>query len=162
MSNSGQTADVAGDSMDIDPNDVELAARLRVAVARLARQLRQRTMGGLTPSQLSCLMSVELLEPVRLAELAAREAVAPPTLTRIVAAMVELGMIERQADPDDARAAHITTTAKGRSALQEVREQRTAFLVDRLHALSDEDRGQLAALVGLLEHLAQAVVPVQG
>ena len=142
-------------------DEVELAARLRVAVARLARQLRQRTMGGLTPSQLSCLTSVERLEPVRLAELAAREAVAPPTLTRIVAAMVEIGMVERQADPEDARAALITTTAAGRAALQRVREERTAFLVDRLHALPDEDRRALPSLVELLEHLAEAA-PVDG
>jgi len=139
--------------------EVELAARLRVAVARLARQLRQRTMGGLTPSQLSCLTSVEQMEPVRLADLAAREAVAPPTLTRIVAALLEIGMVERQADPEDARAARITTTAAGRAALQRVREERTAFLVDRLHALPEVDRRRLASLVDLLEHLAEAPMP---
>jgi len=142
-------------------DEVELAARLRVAVARLARQLRQRTMGGLTPSQLSCLTSVERMEPVRLAELAAREAVAPPTLTRIVAGLVEIGMVERQADPEDARAALITTTAAGRAALQRVREERTAFLVDRLHALPGDDRLALPGLVDLLEHLAEAV-PLDG
>lgn len=140
-------------------DEVEQAARLRVAIARLARQLRQQTMGGLTPSQLSCLTSVERMEPVRLAELAAREAVAPPTLTRIVAVLVEIGMVERQPDPDDARAALITSTAAGRAALQRVREERTAFLVDRLHALPAEDRQRLPALVGLLEHLAEAEVP---
>ncbi len=138
-----------------DREEVELAARLRVAVARLARQLRQRTMGGLTPSQLSCLTSVERLEPVRLAELAASEAVAPPTLTRIVAALLEVGMVERQADPDDARAARISTTAAGRDALQRVREERTAFLVDRLHALPEVDQLRLPSLVELLEHLAE-------
>jgi DNA-binding MarR family transcriptional regulator len=137
-------------------DEVELAARLRVAVARLARQLRQRTMGGLTPSQLSCLTSVEKMEPVRLAELAAREAVAPPTLTRIVAALVEIGMVERQPDPDDARAARITATSAGHDALRRVREERTAFLVDRLHALPEDDRRRLASLVDLLEHLAEA------
>lgn len=137
-------------------DEVEQAARLRVAIARLARQLRQRTMGGLTPSQLSCLMSVERLEPVRLAELAAFEAVAPPTLTRIVAALVDVGMVERQADPDDARAALITTTAAGRAALQLVREERTAFLSDRLSTLADDDRARLPHLVELLEHLAEA------
>jgi DNA-binding MarR family transcriptional regulator len=140
-------------------DEVELAARLRVAVARLARQLRQRTMGGLTPSQLSCLTSVEKMEPVRLAELAAREAVAPPTLTRIVAALVDIGMVERQPDPDDARAARITATGAGHDALRRVREERTAFLVDRLHALPPEDRHRLPSLVDLLEHLAEAASP---
>lgn len=150
-----QTGRVAGVGAEVDA-EVELAARVRVAVARLARQLRQRTMGGLTPSQLSCLTSVERMEPVRLAELAAREAVAPPTLTRIVAALVEIGMVERQADPDDARAARITATPAGRAALQRVREERTAFLVDRLHALPEEDRRRLPSLVELLESLTEA------
>lgn len=140
-------------------DEAEQAARLRVAIARLARQLRQRTMGGLTPSQLSCLISVERLQPVRLAELAAREAVAPPTLTRIVAVLVDVGMIERQADPVDARAALITTTAVGRDALQVVRAERNAFLFERLHALAEEDRARLPLLVGLLEQLVEAAPP---
>lgn len=144
---------------DSTVNEVELAARLRVAVARLARQLRQRTGGGLTPSQLSCLVSVERMGPVRLADLAAREAVAPPTLTRIVAALVEIGMVERQADPDDARAARITATPKGCEALRRVREEGTAFLLDRLHTLPGEDQRHLPALVDLLEHLAEASTP---
>lgn len=143
--------------MDRQPEDeVEDAARLRVAIARLARQLRQRTMGGLTPSQLSCLTSVEQLAPVRLAELASREAVAPPTLTRIVAGLVEVGLVERQPDPLDARAALITTTAAGRAALRVIREERTAFLFERLGALAPEDRARLPQLVELLEHLVEA------
>ena len=59
-------------------------------------------------------------------------------------------------DPEDARAALITTTPAGRAALQQVREERTAFLVDRLHALAAEDRSRLVALVSLLEDLAGA------
>ncbi len=155
----GDAKDNAEDNAEDKDNaedEVELAARLRVAAARLARQLRQRTMGGLTPSQLSCLTSVEQLGPVRLADLAAREAVAPPTLTRIVAALVEIGMVERQPDPDDARAARITATSGGRAALRQVRAERTAFLVDRLKALAADDRSRLPALVALLENLAEA------
>jgi DNA-binding MarR family transcriptional regulator len=140
----------------IQDADVELAARLRLATARLYRRLRQHSLGGLTPSQLSCLTSVEKLEPVRLGDLAAREAVAPPTLTRIVAGLVELGMIERRADPDDARAALLTTTPKGRESLQTVREERTAFLVERLHHLPEIDREKLPGLVDLLERLPDA------
>ena len=136
-----------------DKELLEQAARLRVAVARLARVLRQRSMGGLTPSQLSCLTSVEALEPVRLADLAAHEAVAPPTLTRIIAALVDLGLVERRADPADARAARITATPEGRAALQRVREERTAHLVQRLAALSDEQAAHLVGAVSLLETL---------
>ena len=136
-----------------DKELLEQAARLRLAVARLARVLRQRSMSGLTPSQLSCLTSVEALEPVRLADLAAREAVAPPTLTRIVAAMVDIGLVERKSDPADARAALITTTAEGRAALQRVREERTAHLVQRLAALPDDQIAHLVGAVTLLEAL---------
>jgi len=130
-----------------------MAARLRLATARLFRRLRQQSLGGLTPSQLSCLTSVEKLEPVRLGDLAAREAVAPPTLTRIVAGLLEIGMVARRPDPDDARAALMTMTEKGRTALQTVREERTAFLVERLHQLPPIDRAKLPELVELLERL---------
>ena len=80
--------------------------------------------------------------------------ISPRTLSLRLRALEEEGMVERQADPEDARAALITSTAKGREALRGVREERTAFLVDRLHALSEADRHRLPALVGLLEDLA--------
>jgi DNA-binding MarR family transcriptional regulator len=152
MAEAGE-ADGGADARPIADADMELAARLRLATARLYRRLRQHSLGGLSPSQLSCLTSVEKLEPVRLGDLATREAVAPPTLTRIVAGLLEIGMVARRADPDDARAALLTTTEKGRTALQTVREERTAFLVERLHNLSDEDREHLPALVDLIERL---------
>jgi DNA-binding MarR family transcriptional regulator len=138
-----------------DPADLELAARVRMATARLYRRLRQHSLGGLTPSQLSCLTSVEKLGPVRLGDLAVNEGVAPPTLTRIVANLVELGMVDRTADPDDARAARLTITDKGRNTLQAVREERTAYLVDRLHALEPADRQHLPELADLLERLSE-------
>lgn len=131
-----------------------MAARLRLATARLYRRLRQRSLGGLTPSQLSCLTSVELLEPVRLGDLATREAVAPPTLTRIVAGLVDIGMVERRPDPDDARAALLTTTERGREALRTVREERTAYLVERLAEVPEEERRRLPELVALLERFS--------
>lgn len=132
--------------------DTEQAARLRLAVGRLARQLRRRS-GGLTLSQLSALASVELLEPVRLGDLAARECVAAPTMTRIAARMVESGLCERRESPDDARSALLTTTAAGRRALRAVRAERTQLLARRLEALSEEQRAHLAGAVVLLEAL---------
>jgi DNA-binding MarR family transcriptional regulator len=133
--------------------DTEQAARLRLAVGRLARQLRRRSSAGLTLTQLSALASVEKLEPVRLSDLAAREGVAAPTMTRIAAHMVEAGLCERRGCPDDARSALLTTTAAGRKALRAVRAERTQLLAQRLEALAPEQREHLGEAVALLEAL---------
>ena len=135
--------------------DTELAARLRLAVGRLARQLRRRSSAGLTLSQLSALASVERLEPVRLGDLAAREGVAAPSMTRIAAGMVEAGLCERRESPDDARSSLLSTTAAGRRALRSVRAERTELLVTRLEALSPSERATLADAVRLLEALVE-------
>ena len=135
--------------------DTELAARLRLAVGRLARQLRRRSSAGLTLSQLSALASVERLEPVRLGDLAAREGVAAPSMTRIAAGMVEAGLCERRESPEDARSSLLSTTAAGRRALRSVRAERTELLVTRLEALSPSERATLADAVRLLEALVE-------
>jgi DNA-binding MarR family transcriptional regulator len=135
--------------------DTEQAARLRLAVGRLARQLRRHSTAGLTLSQLSALASVERLEPVRLRDLAAREGVTPPTMTRIAARMVEIGVCERRDCPDDARSALLTTTAAGRAALRSVRAERTQLLTERLEAIPADQRAHLPAAVALLEALVE-------
>ena len=80
-----------------------LAADLRVAVARLARRLRQQTGTDLTASLLSALWSIERLEPVTLGDLAVAERVQPPTLTRIAARLEEEGLVVRRTDTNDRR-----------------------------------------------------------
>jgi DNA-binding MarR family transcriptional regulator len=135
--------------------DTELAARLRLAVGRLARQLRRRSSAGLTLSQLSALASVERLEPVRLGDLAACEGVAAPSMTRIAAGMVEAGLVERRGSPDDARSSLLRTTPAGRRALRAVRRERTELLVTRLETLPPELRDALPDAVRLLEALVE-------
>lgn len=135
--------------------DTEQAARLRLAVGRLARQLRRKATAGLTLTQLSALASVELLEPVRLSDLAAREGVAAPTMTRIAAHMVEAGLCERRGCPDDARAALLSTTPSGRQALRSVRAERTQLLAQRLEGLAPAQRALLDDAVELLEALVE-------
>ena len=61
----------------------ELAPRLRLAVMRLSRFLRQQTEGPVTLSQVSALHTIERLEPVMMSDLAAAERVQPPSMTRI-------------------------------------------------------------------------------
>ena len=79
-------ADPGSDSDGDERMDTEIASRLRMAVTRLHRRLRQQSAGGLTPSQASALASVAQLGSPTLGLLAARESVQPPSMTRIVVA----------------------------------------------------------------------------
>lgn len=128
-------------------------ARLRLAIVRLARRQRQQSGTGLTPSLQSALAVVDARGPLTLGELAAIEQVSPPTTTRIVAKLEEMGLVERTADPDDRRITRVDATDHGRSQLAESRERRDAWLRDRLAELAESDVAALAAAVAPLEHL---------
>jgi DNA-binding MarR family transcriptional regulator len=136
-----------------DPAEAELAARLRLAVTRLHRRLRQHATSGLTPSQASALAGVDRLGAPTLGALAARESVQPPTMTKVVGALEDLGLVTRVTDPDDRRVARLTLTPAGTETLRQSRSLRTAFLADRLHRLEPADRAALAELTDLLERL---------
>ncbi|MGI9118947.1 MAG: MarR family winged helix-turn-helix transcriptional regulator [Acidimicrobiales bacterium] len=144
------------------PPDVRLAAQLRLAVVRLARQLRRHSVGGLTPSQLSALASVSKLGPVRLGDLAAREGVAPPTLTRIVAALEDKALVERNTDPIDGRCSLIGLSSEGSDTLDSIRSEATALLATRLRSFTPDQRAQLAAALPLLEGLIEDRSPPPG
>src|SRR3954451_5070256 len=140
---------------DAEEVDAEVAARLRLVVSRLARQLRQHAASRLTPSQFSALTTIDYRGTLRLGKLAAAESVAPPTITRVVGTLVEAGLVERRGDPDDARAALVAVTDAGRAAMRAVRAERTALLARRFRRLSEEQRLQLPSALNLLEALAE-------
>jgi DNA-binding MarR family transcriptional regulator len=131
----------------------EVASRLRIAVNRLQRRLRQESLGGLSPAQASALGSVSRHGNPTLGELAALEQVQPPTMTRIVAGLADAGMVTRVADANDRRSARVRTTAAGERALERMRTRKNAFLLRRLDQLSTTEQRHAAELVALLEHL---------
>jgi DNA-binding MarR family transcriptional regulator len=131
----------------------EVAGRLRIAVNRLHRRLRQESLGGLSPAQASALGSVVRLGSPTLGELAAIEQVQPPTMTRIVASLSEAGMVTRVADPDDRRSARVRITTAGERALERMRTRKNAFLLRRLDELTADEQQRAKELVELLEHL---------
>ena len=144
---------VAGGESGGEATDAELASRLRLAVTRLHRRLRQHSAGGLTQSQASALASIGQLESPTLGALATRESVQPPSMTRVVAALEGLGHVARVVDPDDRRVARVTLTDSGREVLQRSRSLRNAYLADQLRRLSPEERRGMGELTGLLERL---------
>ena len=135
--------------------DQELAGRLRHAIARSARRLRQEAGTGLSPSLTAALATVERHGPLTPSELAARERVQRPTITRVVCRLEEAGLVTRAADPTDRRSALITITPAGRALLEAARTRKDVFLSERLEALSAADRATLERAAALLEDLLE-------
>jgi DNA-binding MarR family transcriptional regulator len=129
----------------------ETAARLRVAVARLARQLRQQSPGGLSLSQWSALVTAEEHGPLRIGDLAEREGFSAPTATRLVASLEEFGLLSRTSDPADRRTAYIALTDLGRERLEWARVVRTASLAERLSTMPEAEVRRLVELLPILE-----------
>jgi DNA-binding MarR family transcriptional regulator len=135
--------------------DVELVARLRMAIARLGRQLRQQAGAALSPTLQSTLATIAVHGPLPLGELAAREQITPPTVTKIVSKLGVEGLIKRERDELDGRVVRISLTALGHQRFEESRTRRTAWLVTRLEQLGFTDRQRLLETVELLEAIVQ-------
>jgi DNA-binding MarR family transcriptional regulator len=135
------------------PPAPELAGRLRLVVARLARRLRQEADAGVTVSQLSALATLSRSGPVTLGELAAMEGVQPPSMTKIVAALERARLVTREADPDDRRVAWVRLSPQGERLMQRSRSRKNAFLARRLRDLSPAERATLERAAPILERL---------
>ncbi len=140
-------------TLEFDAAQAELAARLRLAVGRLHRRIRIDGRESVPPLQLSALVTVEQHGPLRLSELARREAVTAPTMSRVLAALDEQGLVVRTVDPQDARGVRITLSEQGAAALAEVRSHRTALVARRLSKLTDPQRTALRDALPALEAL---------
>jgi DNA-binding MarR family transcriptional regulator len=135
--------------------EAELASRLRLAVMRLGRRIRSQAKSDLTPSQTSALSSVERLGPLTLGELSAVEGVRPPTLTKVVAALEEQGLVARHTDPADRRVSVVEATAAGSKLLARSRSRTDAYLARRVASLGADDREALARAVAVIESLLE-------
>ena len=132
----------------------EAAARLRVAITRLQRQMRQHSVGELTLSQWSALVTVEMYAPLRIGDLAEREGVSAPTATRLVASLEERGLLTRETDTADRRSSYVSVTPEGIEQLEWARRVRTAKLAQRLSTLTDDEVRRVLDILPLLERLA--------
>jgi DNA-binding MarR family transcriptional regulator len=143
----------AGLDDDLD-DDLEVVARLRLTIARLARRLRQEAGTGLSPSQHSALITIALHGPLTLGHLARIEQVAPPTITRIAVKLEEDGLVIRTVDPTDRRISRVAVTREGERRLEHGRSRRNAWLAQRLRTFPPAERRRLVAALDVLEALA--------
>jgi DNA-binding MarR family transcriptional regulator len=136
----------------------EVAAHLRLAVARTARRLRQEAFaaegrGELSPSLSAALATIDVHGPLTPSELAERERVKRPTTTRILANLERLGLVTRTPDPEDGRASLVAATASGRALLRRLRTRKTAYLARRLRDLDPDEVETLERAAAILERL---------
>jgi DNA-binding MarR family transcriptional regulator len=145
--------------------ELEAAQRLRVMAGRLPRRLRQTeaaNAAGLTPARVSALLNVERHGPMRLSLLAAAEGLNPTMLSRMVADLVDAGLLERTPDPDDRRSAWVDATADGRRLAERMRRQRTQAVEAALEQLAPADRESIERALPALEALVELLPRVRG
>lgn len=131
-----------------------VASRLHAAAIHLLRRLRAGdAAAGITPARLSALSVLVFGGPCSISELAAAEQVAVPTMSRLVAALEERGLVTRRPDPADGRAVRLEPTREGRRLLEEGRDRRVERLAALLSRLEREEVETVARSAGLLEAL---------
>jgi DNA-binding MarR family transcriptional regulator len=139
-----------------------LATALRISVSRLARRLRvERTVPGLSEpdlseTQLAALAALERHGSMTPGELAEHEKVQPPSMTRVISALVEAELVQRAPHRTDRRQVVLTVTDTGRDLVAKARRRRDAWLAKRLAELTPEERATLRAAAPILEKLSQS------
>ncbi len=132
----------------------DATSRLRLAVGRLSRRMRQESSLGHSLTQIGILATLERAGATTLGDLAAIERVAPPTITKAVATLVDAGLVDKVVDADDRRVCRAVLTGAGRRELTRMRSQRDAWLATRLATLSTVELDRVMDVIPLLEALA--------
>jgi DNA-binding MarR family transcriptional regulator len=133
----------------------ELASRLRLAITRTARRLRQEAGTDLSPSQTAALATIERHGPLTPSELAALESIQRPTATRIVARLEQAELVERAGDPADGRVSLVSATREGGLLLRKLRGRKNAYLARRLRGLDPDEVAALEQAADILERLLE-------
>jgi DNA-binding MarR family transcriptional regulator len=133
-----------------DP-DARLASDLSLAVMRLARQLRfRRPQSPVSLSQLSALSTLSKEGPMTPGALAIRERVRPPSMTRVIASLADLGFVDRTAHPDDGRQVLVSVSGAGTDLLEAERRASQEWLTERLACLGRAERDMLRDATDLI------------
>lgn len=122
----------------------------------MGRELRRETRAlGASPEQVALLVSIKYSPGIGIRELAARERVSPPAMTKHVDRLERDGLVERTQSEDDRRRVGIRLTDEGQRLLRRVRSRRTAWLAQRLANLDPAELAAIEAAVGPLSRLLQ-------
>ncbi|MHA4851622.1 Rv0880 family HTH-type transcriptional regulator [Rhodococcus sp. MSC1_016] len=128
-----------------------LASDLSLAVVRLTRHLRGRRVDAqVSLTQLSALATLARDGAMTPGNLAAREKVQPPSMTRVIASLVDLGLVERAAHPTDGRQIIVTLSDAGHALIADETHAREAWMNERLSGLEEDQLKTLRDAVGII------------
>jgi DNA-binding MarR family transcriptional regulator len=134
----------------------EIAALLHEQFARLTRQMRTLELpSGMTPERLSALSVIDKRGPISVSALAENEMVRPATMSRMITALVDDGLVKRADDKTDGRGVLVSTTSKGRRTFQRAQEQRLQHFAEVLDSLSSEQLSAMRNLTAALDRLTR-------
>jgi DNA-binding MarR family transcriptional regulator len=145
-------------SNEILTNSQNIADQLHSAAIHLLRKLRKEDEGsGLNAPRLSALSVIVFGGPITLGDLATAEQVRPPTMTRIVNALEEQGLVTKKQNKDDGRSTLLSATPAGKKLLMEGRVRRVRALAKQIAALSCEQRSALLEAAEILKAVIRAI-----
>ncbi|ORB83979.1 MarR family transcriptional regulator [Mycobacterium kansasii] len=125
-------------------SDAQLASDLSLAVMRLARQLRFRNPSSpVSLSQLSALTTLANEGAMTPGALAIRERVRPPSMTRVIASLADVGLVDRAPHPVDGRQVLVSVSVAGAELVKAARRARQEWLAERLATLDTGKRDTL-------------------
>ena len=137
------------------PSSRDLAGELRIAIGRASRRIRaERGEAGLTDPQFTVLAWLTKEGPLTPGQLAERERIQPPSMTRTVNSLVELGLVAKAEHPTDGRQVVVSLTDAGVAEVDETRRRRDTWLADRLRQMTKDERTLLVDAAELLRRIA--------
>jgi DNA-binding MarR family transcriptional regulator len=122
-----------------------------VAIGLLRRVRKADGSSGLNSARLSALSVIVFAGPITMGELAGAEQVRPPTMTRIVNALEEQGLVRKTRDERDRRTVYLSATIKGKRLLVEARNRRLRPLADELGRLGARELKTLQDAIGIMK-----------
>ena len=133
---------------------VAVANKLRPVLLKLNRHLRREIHSlGVTGGQVSLLVQIKHSPGIGIRELAARERISVPGMSKFAARLEEAGLVRRDAVGGDKRRVGLTLTEDGRRVLRSVRSKRTAWLSARLRDLDEHELEAVDRAIDPLLHL---------
>jgi DNA-binding MarR family transcriptional regulator len=132
----------------------EAADRIHSASIHLLRRVVRADAGaGVSAARLSALSVLVFAGPKTVSELASMERVKVPTMSRLVAAMEEEGLVRRVPHGTDARAVVLHATAKGKRVLERARELRLSLLESLLAEASPQELATVREAADIVDRL---------